>query len=199
MTRAGSQHVLAHVERGLDRQGHPGDDTERAEPHDHAGEVGGDLPGHSHELPRTGHELKCPHGGREVAVAVAGSVRAGGDRPGYRDVRQGREVVQREPTAREFFGKHPVPGAAAHGDGQGRLVDVQVSGDTREGDERTGSVRAVIEGVPGAERPHPVCRGHGLLQLGHGGRAYQAHCLVAVVSGPVQFSSHNPHPCPIEY
>ncbi len=79
--------VLSHIERGLDVESDAGDEAEGAEGDDRAVEVG-ILARQPHQLTRAVEKFDRRDRGREVAVAIAGAVGAGGDRARHGDVGQ---------------------------------------------------------------------------------------------------------------
>ena len=120
--------LLAHLVAGLDAERHARHGAERAEA-DH-GPVEVDLAAADRaKLARRGEDLESLDRRREVAEGIAGAVRRRGDRAADRDVRQRREVRERQPGAVELARQLAVGDARAAGDGRGLAVDLHVGGE----------------------------------------------------------------------
>jgi hypothetical protein len=103
---------LAHLVRRLELQRDPYDRPDGTEADDDTREVG-ICARHGQEVTVSGDDLELGNRGREVPVAVAGAVGRRGDRARHRDVRQRRQVREREAAATEDSGELPVAGCAA--------------------------------------------------------------------------------------
>ncbi len=154
-------HALLHVVAGQDVEREPGDDAHRPERDGDPRErrrVGVAIEGHG--LAVRPQELDRSHGTRQRAAADARPVGPGGAGARDRDVRQRREVVQREPGLVEERRQVAVPDAPVDGDGHGRAVDLDVPWQPGERDQVTVGVGDGVEGVPRPEDAEPVRGAH---------------------------------------
>ena len=114
------EHALAHLVGGLDVERDPGDRADRAEA-DHEPVELGIATRRANQAAVRGDDLERGDGRRQVAVGVPRPVSRGRHGAGNRDVRQRRQVCERQPLAseleREFAVAHGA--SARHGHGLG--------------------------------------------------------------------------------
>ena len=167
----------------LDVECHPRHGSGRAEPDDHALEIGVAAT-HVDEVAAGRDELEPRHGGREVAVGIAGPMRCRGDRASDRDVRRGGQIGQGDAFARQRRREGAVRHTRAERDGARLVVDDDVRGQGVERDELW-RVCDVGERVARAEHPDPRCPSDDPAQLVERGRPVQPRSAVGVVAAPV--------------
>ncbi len=137
-----------------------------------------------------GDQVEGAYRGGQRAVAVARAVGAGGDGAGHRDVRQGREVGQREAVRVQYGGEFGVAHPGGDADGGGGGVDVHLRRERAEFDQVAVGVGDVVEGVAAAEGLDPAGAGDEPAQFAEGGRSVHALRGEGQVGRPV--GSHRP-------
>ena len=178
-------HPLADVEGRHHLQDQAGDHAQRPQVDHGAGKrvIGA---GDFHQVAVRGDDL---HGGDGRGQALVGRTRAvGGGRTGsgYRDMRQGRQVAQREAPGVQAAGQLGVAQARRHPDQARGRVNLHLGGQVRQVDLGTGGIGHVVERMTGGQHLDLAGPGDDPPELADGGRAVEIGRAVDDIAGPVR-------------
>ena len=177
------EHALAHLVGGLDVERDPGDRADRAEA-DHEPVELGIATRRANQAAVRGDDLEGGDGRRQVAVGVPRPVSRGRHGAGNRDVRQRRQVCERQPLASELEREFAVAHGASARHGRGLVIHEHIRGDCRECHE-LGGVGDVGERVARAQDADLRRRRDDLPHLLERRRGVDRARPIGIVPGPV--------------